>query len=80
MQIFVAAALMEYYTSKDKNIAFKIFELGLKRYGDDPNYVLAYIDHLSHLSGKDHQFHEFCIQSTVTFYLCVCVFLKNVCR
>uniref|UniRef100_A0A182W069 Suppressor of forked domain-containing protein n=1 Tax=Anopheles minimus TaxID=112268 RepID=A0A182W069_9DIPT len=29
--VFVAAALMEYYCSKDKDIAFRIFELGLKR-------------------------------------------------
>ena len=53
-QVFVAAALMEYYISKDKNIAFKIFELGLKRYSDEPSYLLAYIDHLSHLNGEDH--------------------------
>ena len=37
---------------QDKTVAFKIFELGLKRFGDDPNYVLAYIDHLSHLNGN----------------------------
>ena len=48
----MAAALMEYYISKDKNIAFKIFELGLKRYSDEPNYLMAYIDHLSHLNGE----------------------------
>ena len=29
-QVFVAAAMMEYYSSKDPNIAFKVFELGLK--------------------------------------------------
>ena len=52
IQVFVAAALMEYYISKDKNIAFKIFELGLKRYSDEPNYLMAYIDHLSHLNGE----------------------------
>ena len=52
MQVFVAAALMEYYISKDKNIAFKIFELGLKRYSDQPHYLMAYIDHLSHLNGE----------------------------
>ena len=40
------------YLLQDKTIAFKIFELGLKRFGDDPNYVLAYSDHLSHLNGK----------------------------
>ena len=37
---------------QDKTVAFKIFELGLKRFGDDPNYVLAYVDHLSHLNGS----------------------------
>lgn len=36
---------------QDKTIAYKIFELGLKRYGDDPAYVLSYLDHLSHLNG-----------------------------
>lgn len=35
-------------------MAFKIFELGLKKYGDIPEYVLAYIDYLSHLNGKLH--------------------------
>lgn len=52
--IFVGAALMEYYCSKDKNIAFKIFELGLKRYGDTPEFILAYIDHLSHLNEDNN--------------------------
>jgi len=42
--IFVAAALMEYYCSKDKEIAFRIFELGLKRFGGSPEYVMCYID------------------------------------
>lgn len=51
-QIFVAAALMEYYCSKDKNIAFRIFELGLKKFASNPQYVLCYIDYLSHLNGK----------------------------
>lgn len=34
-------------------MAFKIFELGLKKYGDIPEYILAYIDYLSHLNGKN---------------------------
>ncbi|VDP13735.1 unnamed protein product [Soboliphyme baturini] len=50
-QVYVAAALMEYYCSKDTSIAFKIFELGLKKYGDKPEFALAYIDFLSHLNG-----------------------------
>lgn len=50
--VFVAAALMEYYCSKDKDIAFRIFELGLKRFGGSPEFVMCYIDYLSHLNGK----------------------------
>ncbi|GLV37008.1 suppressor of forked [Carabus blaptoides fortunei] len=53
-QIFVAAALMEYYCSKDKNIAFRIFELGLKKFGDNPDYILCYIDYLSHLNEDNN--------------------------
>ncbi|XP_075220656.1 cleavage stimulation factor subunit su(f) isoform X2 [Lycorma delicatula] len=53
-QIFVAAALMEYYCSKDKNIAFRIFELGLKKFSDNPQYVLCYIDYLSHLNEDNN--------------------------
>ncbi|OCT83820.1 hypothetical protein XELAEV_18021960mg [Xenopus laevis] len=51
--VYVTAALMEYYCSKDTSVAFKIFELGLKKYGDIPEYVLAYIDYLSHLNGNE---------------------------
>lgn len=50
--VFVAAALMEYYCSKDKDIAFRIFELGLKKFGGSPDYVMCYVDYLSHLNGK----------------------------
>ncbi|XP_015784483.1 cleavage stimulation factor subunit 3 [Tetranychus urticae] len=46
-QVFTCAALMEYYCSKDKNVACKIFELGLKRYGNNANYISSYIDFLS---------------------------------
>lgn len=53
-QIFVAAALMEYYCSKDKNIAFRIFELGLKKFSHTPEYLLCYIDYLSHLNEDNN--------------------------
>lgn len=53
-QVFVAAALMEYYCSKDKNIAFRIFELGLKKFSNCPEYVLCYIDYLSHLNEDNN--------------------------
>nr|CAB3234132.1 cleavage stimulation factor subunit 3 [Phallusia mammillata] len=52
--VFVAAALMEYYCTKDKQIAFKIFELGLKRFGHEPDYLLAYIDYMSHLNEDNN--------------------------
>ncbi|XP_066255675.1 protein suppressor of forked [Euwallacea similis] len=52
--IYVCAAIMEYYCSKDKNIAFRIFELGLKKFGDIPEYVTCYIDYLSHLNEDNN--------------------------
>ncbi|XP_030747492.1 protein suppressor of forked [Sitophilus oryzae] len=52
--MFVCAALMEYYCSKDKNIAFRIFELGLKKFGDVPEYITCYIDYLSHLNEDNN--------------------------
>lgn len=52
--VFVAAALMEYYCSKDKDIAFRIFELGLKRFGGNPEFVMCYVDYLSHLNEDNN--------------------------
>eukprot|EP00088_Acartia_fossae_P014893 TRINITY_DN1804_c1_g1_i2.p1 TRINITY_DN1804_c1_g1~~TRINITY_DN1804_c1_g1_i2.p1 ORF type:complete len:714 (+),score=161.43 TRINITY_DN1804_c1_g1_i2:55-2196(+) len=52
--VYVAAALMEYYCSKDKSVAFKIFELGLKRFNNSPEYILAYLDYLSHLNEDNN--------------------------
>ncbi|XP_039254764.1 cleavage stimulation factor subunit 3-like isoform X1 [Styela clava] len=52
--VYVAAALMEYYCTKEKQIAFKIFELGLKRFGDEPDYLLSYIDYMSHLNEDNN--------------------------
>lgn len=52
--VFVAAALMEYYCSKDTDIAIRIFDLGLKKYGDEPDYALAYVDFLSHLNEDNN--------------------------
>ncbi|XP_071941961.1 cleavage stimulation factor subunit 3-like isoform X2 [Antedon mediterranea] len=52
--VYAAAALMEYYCSKDSKVAFKIFELGLKKYGHVPEYVLAYLEYLSHLNEDNN--------------------------
>uniref|UniRef100_A0A915JBM5 Suppressor of forked domain-containing protein n=1 Tax=Romanomermis culicivorax TaxID=13658 RepID=A0A915JBM5_ROMCU len=53
-QIYIAAALMEYYCSKDTKIAINVFELGLKKFGDNPEFALAYIDFLSHLNEDNN--------------------------
>ena len=37
---------------QEKSIALKIFELGLKRYNDVPEYALCYIEFMSHLNGE----------------------------
>uniref|UniRef100_A0A0B7AJR0 Suppressor of forked domain-containing protein n=2 Tax=Arion vulgaris TaxID=1028688 RepID=A0A0B7AJR0_9EUPU len=52
--IYVAAALMEYYCSKEKSVALKIFELGLKKYADSPEYAACYIDFMSHLNEDNN--------------------------
>ena len=56
---------------QDKTVAFKIFELGLKRFGDDPNYVLAYIDHLSHLNGNVIEVDRSCVTPNTPRAMCV---------
>lgn len=53
-QVYVAAALMEYYCTKDKNIAFKIFDLGLKKFKHEPSYLLSYVDFLTHLNEDNN--------------------------
>jgi cleavage stimulation factor subunit 3 len=45
---------MEYYCSKDTNIAFRIFELGLKKFPDNAEYIMCYIDYLSHLNEDNN--------------------------
>ena len=50
--VYVAAALMEYYCTKDRKIAGNVFELGFKKFKDNEEYILAYVDHLSHLNGE----------------------------
>ncbi len=43
---------MEYFINKDKTVAYRIFDLGLKSFGDEPRYILSFLDHLSHLTGR----------------------------
>lgn len=46
--IFAESALMEYYHAPTKNIALKVFELGLKptNFGDDGEYIYKYLQFL----------------------------------
>ncbi|ESO84817.1 hypothetical protein LOTGIDRAFT_236052 [Lottia gigantea] len=53
-QVYVAASLMEYYCSKEKTVALKIFELGLKKFGQEPQYCLAYIDFMASLNEDNN--------------------------
>ncbi|KAK3887799.1 hypothetical protein Pmani_024674 [Petrolisthes manimaculis] len=52
--VYVGAALMEYYCTKNKDIAFRIFELGLKKFPDNADYIMAYVDYLSHLNEDNN--------------------------
>lgn len=45
-QMYVASAMMEYYNSRESGIANKIFEIGLKRYSVDAEYIKEYFDFL----------------------------------
>lgn len=47
-QVFVAAAHTEYYVSKDDKIPLKILDLGMKKFSDNPKYILAYLEFLAH--------------------------------
>lgn len=52
--IYEFAALMEFHCTKEKSIACKIFELGLKKYANNADYILAYIDFLTHLNEENN--------------------------
>ncbi|KAH9415072.1 Cleavage stimulation factor subunit 3 [Dermatophagoides pteronyssinus] len=53
-EVYIAAAMTEYYCSKNINISCKIFELGLKRFPHEAPFILAYIDFLGHLNEENN--------------------------
>lgn len=53
-QIYTAAALMEYHCTKDQAIACKIFELGLKKFNDCPDFILSYIHFMNSLNEENN--------------------------
>ena len=65
--------MLVHYFLQDKAIAFKIFELGLKKFSDEPTYVLAYLDHLSHLNGECLAHITSCLVNRIVFTLFLCI-------
>ncbi|KAG9510241.1 Cleavage stimulation factor subunit 3, partial [Fragariocoptes setiger] len=53
-QIYTAAALMEYLCTKDQVVACRIFELGLKKFNSIPDYILSYVNFISHLNEENN--------------------------
>ncbi|CAF0768409.1 unnamed protein product [Brachionus calyciflorus] len=51
--VYVAAAFMEYFCTKDKNIAYKIFQLGSSKYESVPEYLLAFVELAKHINEDD---------------------------
>lgn len=52
--VYVAAALMEYYCTKDNKVAGNVFELGFKKFKSNPAYILEYTQFLSHLNEDNN--------------------------
>lgn len=50
--LYIAAANLEYFCTKDKTIGFKILHLGAKRFSHETEYMLAYLKYMSHLNGN----------------------------
>jgi len=51
--IYTAAAMLEFHCNKDPQVARNVFELGMKRYPRDINFILDYVNFLEHLN-KDN--------------------------
>jgi hypothetical protein len=67
--LFIASALMEWHLNKDVNVARNIFELGMTRFGTDPDYVAEYIKFLQHLNEENNILLNFHFQLENIFIL-----------
>ena len=47
-EVYVAAAQLEFYANKEEQVARNIFEHGFRLFAQEPDFVLQYIDFLSH--------------------------------
>lgn len=52
--VFEASAMMEYHWNKEPAVATKVFDLGLKTFSDDVQYVLQYLNFLITLNDDSN--------------------------
>ena len=52
--VFLASALLEFICHKEPNIGLNILRVGAQKFGEDPDYVLHYIDYLIHLNDDSN--------------------------
>lgn len=52
---------MEYHTNKDAAVAIRIFELGLKQFSEDVDYVIKYLQFLLSINDDNSAFHLTCL-------------------
>lgn len=60
---------MEYHWNKEPSVATKVFDLGLKTFSEDVEYVLNYLDFLISLnddSSKSTQ--RYCFETLLTLH------------
>jgi cleavage stimulation factor subunit 3 len=52
--LYIAAANMEYYCTKDKQVAFKIYQLGAKKFPNLTEYMLLFIKFMANLNEDNN--------------------------
>ncbi|CAO3673036.1 unnamed protein product [Rhizopus microsporus] len=52
--VYVANALMEYHNSKKADVAGKVFSLGQKTFGDNPDFVCQHLDFLIQMNDDNN--------------------------
>jgi hypothetical protein len=52
--VFLASALLEFVCHKEANIGLNIIRVGAQKFGEDPDYILHYIDYLIHLNDDSN--------------------------
>ncbi|KAG8934999.1 mRNA 3'-end-processing protein rna14 [Tulasnella sp. 418] len=52
--VYEAAALMEYHSTKTAEVSTKIFEIGLKTFGEDVEFVLRYLGFLISVNDENN--------------------------